>query len=147
MAKKVTFKIDNLKIDVPEAAFSIETLTTDNGIPKLELPVISANVRIDLNENTTVTFQDIQKLFDLSTALKKQERIKPIVLEFWTDLSQENPTVAYKFDGWIESFRTSNVAGDLNKTGDDRGRYNHVIDLKLRPATDEGNFKKVKVTN
>src|SRR2546422_959159 len=70
MAKKVTFKIDNLKIDVPEAAFTIETLTTDNGIPKLELPVISAHVRIDLNENTAITFQDIQNLFDLSTALK-----------------------------------------------------------------------------
>jgi hypothetical protein len=146
MAKKVICKIGDLKLNVPEATFEVTSLKTDNGIPKLELPIIRAIVRIDLNE-PNIKFEDIQKLFNLSTALKKQERIQPMVLEFWTDLSQENPTVAYKFNGWISSFRTSNVAGDQDKNGRDGGRYNHFIDVEMTPDTTDANFKSVKVGN
>ncbi len=146
MPEKVTFHIDGQKMDVAEATFEVNALKTDLGIPKMELPIVTAKVRINLNDNTNVDFNVIQKLFDLSTALRKQDRIKPIKLEFWQDLSKENPTVCYSFNGWISAFRTSNVAGD-RENGRDKGRYNHVIDLELTPDTTEGNFKSVKVGN
>jgi hypothetical protein len=147
MPEKVTFKIDSLKIDVAEATFLINAQKTDLGIPKMELPIVLANVRINLNDGKNIKREDIQKLFDLSTALDKTDRIRDITLEFWTDLSQKNPTAAYQFKGWISSFRTSNVAGDFDKNGRDRGQYNHVLDLELTPDTTEGNFKSLKFGN
>jgi hypothetical protein len=147
MPEKVTFKIDNLKIDVAEATFFIGAQRTDLGIPKMELPVVSANVRINLNDSKNIKWEDIKKLFDLSTALNKADRIKPITLEFWTDLSQQNPTAAYQFNGWISSFRTSNVAGEFEKNARDGSNYNHYIVIELTPDYTDGNFKSVKFGN
>jgi hypothetical protein len=145
--EKVTFKIDNLKIDVSRATFLINAQRTDLGIPKMELPIVSAMVTISLNDSSNIKWEDIQKLFDLSTALNKKDRIKPVVLEFWSDLSKENPTACYKFNGWISSFRTSNFPGDFDRNGRDGGNFNHYIEMEVTPDYTDGNFKSVKFGN
>jgi hypothetical protein len=147
MPEKVTFKIDGLKIDVSRASFLIHAQRTDLGIPKMELPIVSAQVTINLNDTSNIKREDIEKLFDLSMALDKKDRIKPIVLEFWSDLAKKNPTAAYQFNGWISSFRTSNVDGDFDKGGRDGGNYNHYIVMELTPDYTDGNFKSVKFGN
>jgi hypothetical protein len=142
MAEKVTFHIDGKPIQAAKASFEVNAQRTDLGIPKMELPLIVARVWINLNDEKNCPFDTIKKLFDLSTALSKKDRIKPVKLEFWSDLKQENPTVCYMFDAWISSFTTTNVTSE----GDD-GHYNHYLILNLTPDTTEGRFQTVKCSN
>lgn len=142
MAEKVTLHVGSQKLDVAEATFDVSALRTDMGIAKMEVPIILARVRINLNDEKNCDNSVIRELFRLSTEQKKADRIQEIKMEFWNDLSKQNATVSYKFKGWISSFRTSNVAGDRGN-----GRYNHFIDLEFTPDTTEGNFKSVECSN
>src|SRR5215475_1509926 len=131
MAEKATLHVDNkLKIDVAEATFEMNTKDTHKGVPLIEVPIIVARVRINLNDEKNCNNSVIRQLFDLTTKPKKDDRIKQIKLEFWTDLSKENATVSYQFKGWISSFRTSNVTSER-----DNGRYNHFLELEFTPDT------------
>jgi hypothetical protein len=142
MAEKVTVHVGGRKIDVADATFDVRAQRTDLGIPKMEVPIVSARVRINLNDEQNCDNAAIQELFKLSTEQKKADRIKQIKLEFWTDLSKQNAAVSYEFKGWISSFRTSNVAGER---GD--GRYNHFLEIEFTPDTTDSNFKCVNVGN
>ena len=138
-AHKASVTIDGTKINAAEAVFAMDAQRTDLGIPKMELPVVSVNVRINLNDEKNCPFQTIKKLFDLSAASNKKDRIKPIKIEFWKDLAMQDVVCTYSFQGWITSFRTSNVGVDDN--------YNHVLDLQLTPDTTDGRYQEVKIGN
>ena len=138
-AHKASVTIDGTKINAAEAVFAMDAQRTDLGIPKMELPIVSVNVRISLNDEKNCPFQTIKKLFDLSAATNKKDRIKPIKIEFWKDLAMQDVVCTYSFQGWITSFRTSNLGADDS--------YNHVLDLELSPDITEGRYQEVKIGN
>ncbi|MBO0856958.1 MAG: hypothetical protein J2P21_00585 [Chloracidobacterium sp.] len=145
MPEKCSFKIGNVRINnVAEATFLMNAPKTDLGIPKMDMLNVMVRVRINLNDSQNIKREDINQLFDLCYCLDNTARVKDVALEFWEDLSQKDPTAAYQFKGWISSFRTSNVAGDVDTQARDIARYNHVLDLELTPDTTSGNFKSLK---
>ena len=141
-AAKVSFHIDGTRIEAAEAVFAMNAQRTDLGIPKMELPVVSLRVKVNLNDEKACSFQTIKKLFDLTTATNKKDRIKAIKVEYWKDLSMQDPVCTYSFQGWISSFRTSNVGGE-----DGNGNYNHYLDIEVFPDSTEGRYQEIKIGN
>jgi hypothetical protein len=141
MAEKVTFHFDGTKIDADRATLVVNTRRTELGMPKNELPSVSAIVRINLNDAENAPFDLIQKLFNLSLELNSEKRIKDVKIEFWRDLSQQK-AVTYKFSGWISSFRTSNV--DSDSAG---GNLNNYLELVVEPDTTKKGFPSITAGN
>jgi hypothetical protein len=143
MAERVTLTFDGKKVDADRATFVVNTRRTELGMAKNELPFVSANVRINLNDKENAPFDLIQKLFDLSMELDSSKRIKDVKIEFWRDLSQKDPAVSYSFSGWINSFRTSNVDGDSANGGN----LNNYIELEMLPDTTKKGFPSITCGN
>jgi hypothetical protein len=134
----VTCKIGDIEFTAAEATYVMDASSTSTGAFHHEKPIISAYVRIDLNDKSC-DFATIRKLFDL-TKLPTTDSIKQIKLEQWVDLSDKNATCSYSFKGWISSYRTSY----LGRSG---GNYNHVIDLVLIADTTDGSFAAITIGN
>lgn len=141
MADKVTLTFDGKKIDADRATFMVNTRKTELGMPKNELPLVSAIVRINLNDKENCPFDLVQKLFNLSIELDSTKRIKDVKIEFWNDLKQKD-AVSYSFSGWISSFRTSNL--DSDSAG---GNLNNYLELELLPDTTRKGFPSITAGN
>jgi hypothetical protein len=143
MAEKVTVHIGNLKIDAVEACVDVCSSSTQHGIPMMDAPIVMARGRFDLDDEKNIDNQKIQQLYELSTEQKKKDRIKKMKLEFWTDLSKENATVSYEFNGWLSGLKTANVV----QTASGNGRTNHYLEFELTMDSTEGNFRAFRVGN
>jgi hypothetical protein len=141
MAEKVTVQIGNLKLDAIDGCVDVCSPSTEHGIPRMEAPVVVARCRFDLDDEKNIDNQKIQQLYELSTEQRKKDRIKKMKLEFWTDLSQEEATVSYEFNGWISGLKTAN-----EEKADGTGR-NHYLKCELTMDRTEGNFRAFRVGN
>jgi hypothetical protein len=135
----VSCTIDGTTFTAAEAVFALEAETAHLGVAHSAVPIMSAHVRIDLNDKESCDFNTIKKLFELSK-LPQSESVKDIKIEFWVDLSDKNANCQYAFKGWISSFRTSFL-------GRSNTAYNHVVDLVLSVERTQKSFGECRISN
>ncbi len=93
------------------------------------------SVVINLNDQVNIPFSTLKGLFDLANSVS-QEKIKDIVIHFWTDDSATDVICSYSFRGWISQFTASS-----DETS------NHTLTLSLEPELDEKNVLKMTLGN
>jgi len=121
--------------------FEMNTGKDNAGMPSLQTLTTSLLVRFDLHDKEAIPFDKIQKLFNLANVATR-DKVKPIKIEYWDDDTRQNVICAFKFNGWISSFRTSNVNTDVGDT-----TYNHVLDITFTPVVNQANYKEVQISN
>ena len=93
------------------------------------------SVVVNLNDQVNVPFATLKGLFDLANSVS-QEKIKDIVIHFWTDDSATDVICTFSFRGWISQFTTSS---DESK--------NHTLSMSIEPELDEENVLKLTLGN
>jgi hypothetical protein len=141
MPGRVSCTIDGTKFNAVEAVFAMNTQKDHAGMAVLQTLNTAVQVRIDLNDDKNCPFQTIKTLFELGN-VPDRSKIKSMKIEFWKDDTMKDVICTYAFNGWISSFRTTNVGSDIGST-----TYNHVLDIELTPVINKENHQNVTIGN
>ena len=104
----------------------------------------SVLVMVDLNDQLNLPFGTLQSLFNLALGVTR-EKIRDIVLTFWSDDSAENVICSYSFRGWISHYVTTTGLG--RSSGKEDQATNHVLTLTLQPELNQNHFVKIALGN
>jgi hypothetical protein len=138
---RVSCTVDGTTFPAVEAVFEMNTGQDNAGMPALQTLTTSLQVRFDLHDKEAIPFDKIQKLFNLANVATR-DKVKDVKIEYWDDDTKQNVICAFKFKGWISSFRTSNVNTDVGDT-----TFNHILDIRFTPVVNQANYKEVQISN
>lgn len=144
-----TAAIGDLKFDVIGAHFGVQTQSNGYpGVPNLPSIGTSIVVLVNLNDQLNLPFAALRQLYAWSCDVSK-EKIKDMVLTFWSDDSADNVICRYTFRGWISSYSTTSgeSRGATGGTGGVSSGLNHLLTLAIQPELDSNAFLKVELGN
>lgn len=125
--------IDGDKIWCQSISVGLTTQPNRAGKPAIGAFHVHIEAVVDLHND--ITFDVLKKLFDLAKIVTS-DKIKPIVIEFWTDESHNDVVCSYSLDGWISHFQTHSGGGG-----------NHTLVMTIQPTLDQQNVFSLDMSN
>ena len=146
--RQVAVTIDGTRFDAFAADFQVYTRKDEIGQPEMGTQFTSVKVYADPHDTDNIPFSTLQQLFELSNIVT-QEKIVPMLLEFWVDEKQEDVICSIEFQGWISFFNLLNPLPGSPLVGGSGGGdgLNHALCLELTPTVNESNYKEIKMGN